>query len=200
MLRSELVLLKQQKNVFNEKKVLMTCNHTFVQRLVQTFRDCKWLHFLFEYVQGGELFSIIHTSQSDGMPDLQAKFYACGLILAVEYLHSKDIIHRDIKPENILIDRFGYPKLVDFGFAKIISGGKSYTLCGTPEYLSPEMVLSRGHAKGADYWAIGILLYEMIAGTTPFCDHHNMDQVAILQNIVTQEVEFNYKFRPDIKV
>ena len=71
--------------------------------------------------------------------------------------------------ENCLIDSQGYPKLVDFGFAKIIkNGGKSYTLCGTPEYLAPEIVLGRGHDKGVDYWAFGILLYEMEAGYSPF--------------------------------
>jgi cGMP-dependent protein kinase len=77
-----------------------------------------------------------------GVPDIQSKFYASGIILALGYLHKKDIAYRDLKPENCVIDKDGYPKLIDFGFAKRLPGGvKTYTLCGTPEYLAPELVL-----------------------------------------------------------
>ena len=95
----------------------------------------------------------------------------------------------------------GYPKIVDFGFAKIIRiGTKSYTLCGTPEYLAPEIVLGRGHDKGVDYWALGILLYEMEAGYSPFSDPQGMDQVVICRNIVNGRLNFPRNFNPDCKV
>jgi len=88
-------------------------------------------------------------------------------------LHSKNIVYRDLKPENILIEKTGYLKLTDFGFAKVIEG-RTYTLCGTPEYLAPEIILNKGHGKPVDWWTTGILLYEMIAGIDPFSDDDPM--------------------------
>lgn len=99
-----------------------------------------------------------------------------------EYLHAKNIIYRyksnsffnykiisfcyrDLKPENILIAADGYLKLTDFGFAKYLEGGRTYTLCGTPEYLAPEILLNKGHGKPVDWWTLGILVYEMLAGS-----------------------------------
>ena len=86
-----------------------------------------------------------------------------------EFLHSKNVIYRDQKPENLLIAVDGYMKLTDFGFAKIVEG-RTYTLCGTPEYLAPEIQLNKGHGKAVDWWTLGVLLYEMIAGIDPFSD------------------------------
>jgi len=198
MLKSEIVAHKQQANVMNEKNVMISSNHTFVLRLYQTFKDPKKLYMLLEFVQGGELFSVLHTATGDGVPDASAKFYGAAVMLALGYLHNKDIAYRDMKPENCLIDSQGYPKLVDFGFAKVISG-KSYTLCGTPEYLAPELVLARGHNKAVDYWAFGILLYEMEAGYSPFSDPQGMDQVVICKNIVNGRLTFPRNFNADLK-
>jgi protein kinase A len=141
---------------------------------------------------------VVHTAQGDGVPDAHAKFYGAAVLLAIAYLHSKDIAYRDMKPENCLIDKDGYPKLVDFGFAKVITG-KSYTLCGTPEYLAPELVLAKGHNKAVDYWALGILLYEMEAGYSPFSDPQGMDQVVICKNIVKGRLVFPRNFNADCK-
>ena len=88
-------------------------------------------------------------------------------------LQSKDIIYRDLKPENILIDKDGYLKLTDFGFAKYCTS-RTFTLCGTPEYLAPEVLLNKGHGKPVDWWTLGILIYEMIAGIDPFNDDDTM--------------------------
>ena len=199
MLKSEIVAHKQQTNVINEKNVMIQCNHTFVLRLHTTFKDLKKLYMLLEFVQGGELFSVLHTATSDGVPDHQAKFYGAVVLFALEHLHSRDIAYRDMKPENCLIDKEGYPRLVDFGFAKVIKG-KSFTLCGTPEYLAPEIVLGRGHNKAVDYWAFGILLHEMSAGYSPFSDPQNMDQVVICKNIVNGRLVFPKNFHADLKV
>jgi serine/threonine protein kinase len=163
MLKSEIVAQKQQNNVLNEKEIMINSNHPFILRLFQTFKDSKKLFMLLEFVQGGELFTILHTSTSDGVPDHQAKFYSSGILLALGYLHTKDVAYRDMKPENCLIDKFGYPKLIDFGFAKVITS-KSFTLCGTPEYLAPELVLAKGHNKAVDYWALGVC----------FCYYYNV--------------------------
>jgi len=112
-----------------------------------------------------------------------------------EYLHSKDIIYRDLKPENILIDAKGYLKLTDFGFAKICQG-RTYTLCGTPEYLAPEILLNKGHGKPVDWWTFGVLLYEMIAGIDPFNDE---DPMLIYQNILKGKLKFPSSFPSNAK-
>ena len=98
------------------------------------------------------------------------------------HIHETGYAYRDLKPENLLLDTDGYIKIVDFGFAKRLGPGKkTQTLCGTPEYLSPELVLSRGHNRAVDYWALGILVYELICGGTPFADP---DQSKIFMKIV----------------
>ena len=107
-----------------------------------------------------------------------------------EYLHSKNIIYRDLKPENILIDDEGYLKLTDFGFAKYCET-RTYTLCGTPEYLAPEVLLNKGHGKPVDWWTLGILTYEMIAGIDPFNDD---DPMAIYQKILKGKIKFPRDF------
>ncbi|CAH8656007.1 unnamed protein product [Schistosoma bovis] len=96
-----------------------------------------------------------------------ARFYASQVILALEYLHYLDLIYRDLKPENILLDPVGYIKIADFGFVKHVKY-RTYTLCGTPEYLAPEIIQSKGYTKAVDWWATGVLIYEMVAGHPPF--------------------------------
>jgi len=112
-----------------------------------------------------------------------------------EYLHSKHIIYRDLKPENILIDKSGYLKLTDFGFAKVCEG-RTYTLCGTPEYLAPEILLNKGHGKPVDWWTFGVLLYEMIAGIDPFNDE---DPMLIYQKILKGKLKFPQSFDSNAK-
>ena len=102
------------------------------------------------------------------------RFYAGCIVLGLEALHGKDNIYRDLKPENILLDAQGYVKIVDFGFAKKVTD-RTYTTCGTPEYVSPEMLEHDGHNKATDYWTLGIFIYECLCGTTPFAANNYLN-------------------------
>ena len=104
-------------------------------------------------------------------PNDAALFYISEITLALGYLHENNIAHRDLKPENLLIGNDGHLKLTDFGFAKKIEG-KTFTICGTPDYLAPEIILGIGHDQGVDWWALGVLIFELLSGYTPFFDQN----------------------------
>lgn len=126
---------------------------------------------LLDYACGGELFSLLR--REGRFANDVALFFGTEIVLAFEYLHSMDIAYWDLKPENLLVDKDGHVRITDFGFAKIVKD-KTYTLCGTPEYLAPEIIESKGHNKFVDWWALGVLIFEMLAGYPPFYDDNPM--------------------------
>ena len=193
--KMEIIKQKQVDHVFSEFNILSVLNHPFIVQLVGlNFDDPKYLYFIIEYVQGGELFTLLRNRGS--FPLEQAKFYTAHIITIFEYLHGKNIIYRDLKPENILINKNGYLKLTDFGFAKYLNNEKTYTLCGTPEYLAPEIILNKGHGKPVDWWTMGILLYEMLVGIDPFSDD---DPMKTYQKIIKGKINFPKDFDKNAK-
>lgn len=184
MQKTQIVAFHQERNIMNEKNILASCKHPFILELLGTLKDDDQIYMLMELVQGGELWVYIYDrldllprTKIGGFQKEHAQFYAGCVVSAFQYVHDKGVAYRDLKPENLLMDARGYLKVIDFGFAKVIpfekNGAlqpKSFTLCGTPEYLAPELVLSRGHDKSVDYWAFGCLLYELLVGHTPFQD------------------------------
>ena len=186
--KREIIGHHQVEGVIREKNIMASLDHPFVVNLVSTFQDERSLFMLIELVQGGELFSVIHTETRDGIPNGNSRFYAACILESLAHLHHRCICYRDLKPENILIDNRGYCVLVDLGFAKIVVD-KTFTLCGTPEYLAPEIILSKGHDKGVDYWAFGVLIYEMLVGRSPFYSY-GTDQVSLFKRIVQVKYSF----------
>jgi cGMP-dependent protein kinase len=139
----------------------------FIVRLYRTFRDNKYLYMLLEVCLGGELWALLRDRGV--FDDGTTRFYVACVIEALIYLHAKGIVYRDLKPENLLLDNSGYAKLVDFGFAKSIGfGRKTWTFCGTPEYVAPEVLLNKGHDFSTDLWSLGIFTYELLTGSPPF--------------------------------
>ncbi|XP_071107468.1 cGMP-dependent protein kinase 1-like isoform X1 [Haliotis cracherodii] len=158
---------RQQEHVFSEKKIMMEATTPFITRLFKTFKDRKYVYMLMEVCLGGELWTILRDRGS--FDDNMARFCVACVLEAFQYLHYKGIIYRDLKPENLLLDSKGYIKLVDFGFAKKVgSGKKTWTFCGTPEYVAPEIILNKGHDHAVDYWSLGILMFELLTGSPPF--------------------------------
>jgi cGMP-dependent protein kinase len=128
-------------------------------------KDEERIYFLTEHVQGCDLFDAIRAMGL--LSDADCKFHVACLILILEHLHERDIVYRDLKPENIMIDDQGYPKLIDFGTAKVIDR-RTYTIVGTPHYMAPEIIIGKGYDTKVDYWAVGVILYEFMCGGVPF--------------------------------
>jgi len=187
-IKRELIDHHQAEGVCREREVMSKIDNPFVIKLVNTCQDNQSVFMLLNLVQGGELFNVMHNEERDCIPEKEVKFYAAGILEGLAYMHRRRIIYRDLKPENVLIDDLGYTVIVDLGFAKVVDD-KTFTLCGTPLYLAPEVILSRGHDKGADYWSLGCLMYEMILGQTPFYDH-NIDQITLFKRIVHGRYRF----------
>ncbi|KAI9731579.1 MAG: camp-dependent protein kinase catalytic subunit [Cirrosporium novae-zelandiae] len=190
--KAQVVKMKQVEHTNDERKMLARVKHPFLVTLWGTFQDSKNLYMVMDFIEGGELFSLLRKSQR--FPNPVAKFYAAEVTLALDYLHSMHIIYRDLKPENLLLDRHGHLKITDFGFAKDVPD-ITWTLCGTPDYLAPEVVASKGYNKSVDWWSLGILIFEMLCGFTPFWDSGS--PVKIYENILKGRVKYPPYIHPD---
>lgn len=176
--------LKQVEHTRSERTVLSTIKHPFIVELYTTFQDDYRLYFVLEFVQGGELFFLIRTRGR--FNETMTRFYASEVVCALEYLHSHKIVYRDLKPENVLITKTGHIKLTDFGFSKYVYDA-TWTLCGTPDYLAPEILLNLPYGKTVDWWALGVLLYEMLTGRPPFYDEN---RIHLYEKIITCQVSY----------
>ncbi|PGH09049.1 AGC/PKA protein kinase [Helicocarpus griseus UAMH5409] len=190
--KAQVVKMKQVEHTNDERKMLQRVKHPFLITLWGTFQDARNLYMVMDFVEGGELFSLLRKSQR--FPNPVAKFYAAEVTLALEYLHEQNIVYRDLKPENLLLDRHGHLKITDFGFAKEVKD-ITWTLCGTPDYLAPEVVSSKGYNMSVDWWSLGILIFEMLCGFTPFWDGGS--PMKIYENIIRGRVKYPPYMHPD---
>ncbi|KAJ2852736.1 cAMP-dependent protein kinase catalytic subunit [Coemansia brasiliensis] len=188
--KSHVVRAKQVEHVNSERRILAECSCPFIVYMLGTCQDRQNLYFFMEYVVGGELFTYLRRYHR--FPPPVAKFYAAEVLLALEYLHERSIIWRDTKPENILLDERGHVKLTDMGFAKKVVD-RTWTLCGTPDYLAPEVIQAKGYGRSVDWWALGILIFEMIAGYPPFYDE---DHYRLYEKILAGRIQWPPQFDP----
>ncbi|CCA67867.1 probable Serine/threonine-protein kinase gad8 [Serendipita indica DSM 11827] len=162
-------------HTLHERLVLTKVSSPFIVPLKWSFQSESKLYLVLSYVNGGELFH--HLQREQKFNEERSRFYAAELLLALEHLHSLNIVYRDLKPENILLDMSGHLALCDFGLCKIdmTSSDKTNTFCGTPEYLAPEVLKHIGYDMRVDWWTFGVLLYEMLAGLPPFYDENTSE-------------------------
>jgi serine/threonine protein kinase len=166
-------MLKQRKQEIHtktERDLMVKINCPFIVNIKSAFQDATKLYIVSEFLQGGDLFFHLHDKRYTVFPEAKAKFYIMELVVALDFLHKNNMVYRDLKPENILLDSQGHIKLTDFGLSKIFEkeDDKAFTVCGTPQYLAPEILLRKGYDKSVDWWSLGCVLYEMLYSRLPF--------------------------------
>ena len=176
--KKEIKLRKMVEQVKNELKIMYSLNHPNIVKLYSHFEDDFSIYLIMEYAENGHLYSYLMKSPKKRLPEEEAQRFISQLVAAVEYIHLRSIIHRDIKPENILIDSKMNVKLCDFGWSNFERAPlKRTTFCGTLDYLAPEMLLAgHEHDSSVDIWAVGVLIYEICSGNSPFSFGLNDDK------------------------
>lgn len=162
--KAEIIRRNQVEHTMTERRILENIRHPFVVKMDYAFQSDSKLFFVLEYCPGGELF--FYLSQIGRFKEDAARFYASNILLALHHLHSQNILYRDLKPENVLVAGDGYVKVADFGLSKenIVGHNEAKSICGTAEYLAPEILQRMGHGKASDWWSFGGIIYEMLCG------------------------------------
>ncbi|KAF9012204.1 serine/threonine protein kinase, AGC [Podila verticillata] len=211
--KKEMIKRNKIKRAFAEQEILATSNHPFIVTLYHSFQSEDYLYLCMEYCMGGEFFRALQTRPGKCLQEEDAKFYAAEVIAALEYLHLMGFIYRDLKPENILLHQTGHIMLTDFDLSKqsspageptvvktgspsippaidtksCIANLRTNSFVGTEEYIAPEVIKGTGHTSSVDWWTLGILIYEMLYGVTPF---KGKDRNATFQSILHTDVQF----------
>ena len=181
-----------EENILLERRMLLQIDHPLIVKLIKTFKDNKRLYFLMEFVKGQDLFDVLR--QMGLLNDPDARFYTASMLLMMDHLHERDIIYRDLKPENVMVDEYGYPKLIDFGTAKIIQN-RTYTIVGTPHYMAPEVIMGKGYGLVADIYSIGIMLFEFVCGSVPFGEDEE-DPYVVYEKVLEHRLIFPHFIDP----
>jgi protein kinase A len=191
----QLIKNKQQGHLYNEINIMKDLDHPMILKMNGVSQDKRIVFMYLEFMKGGDLMSIVNKFEKLELN--HARFYIAQIVLCFEYLHNKHLIFRDLKPENVLIASNGYIKLADFGFIKKVNPAeRTYTFCGTPEYIAPEIVQNKGYSQPVDWYALGIMIYELLYGRPPFMAN---DPYEIFQMILKEKLKFPRDFDKNAK-
>lgn len=164
--KSEMQNQKDVTRLFNEKEIIKKIDHPFIVKLHYTFQTKHKAYFILDLLNGGDLFT--HIMKFGKFHEVQVKFYAAEIVLALEHLHVNKIVYRDLKPQNIIIDSEGHIKLTDFGLSKKdFDQDQQNTICGTMKYIAPETISGKKYNHMADWWSLGIIIYRMLTAELP---------------------------------
>uniref|UniRef100_A0A674MFL7 protein kinase C n=1 Tax=Takifugu rubripes TaxID=31033 RepID=A0A674MFL7_TAKRU len=181
--RDEVESLMCEKRIF---EIVNMSHHPFLVNLLACFQTPEHVCFVMEYTAGGDLMMHIHT---DVFTEPRAVFYSACVVLGLQFLHDHKIVYRDLKLDNLLLDTDGYVKIADFGLCKegMGFGDRTSTFCGTPEFLAPEVLTDTSYTRAVDWWGLGVLIYEMLVGESPFPGD---DEEEVFDSIVNDEVRY----------
>uniref|UniRef100_A0A8C0I0H5 Serine/threonine-protein kinase N2 n=1 Tax=Balaenoptera musculus TaxID=9771 RepID=A0A8C0I0H5_BALMU len=187
--KGDIVARDEVDSLMCEKRIFETVNsvrHPFLVNLFACFQTKEHVCFVMEYAAGGDLMMHIHT---DVFSEPRAVFYAACVVLGLQYLHEHKIVYRDLKLDNLLLDTEGFVKIADFGLCKegMGFGDRTSTFCGTPEFLAPEVLTETSYTRAVDWWGLGVLIYEMLVGESPFPGD---DEEEVFDSIVNDEVRY----------
>ncbi|XP_055379841.1 serine/threonine-protein kinase N isoform X3 [Condylostylus longicornis] len=187
--KGDIISRDEVESLLSEKRIFEVANamrHPFLVNLYACFQTEQHVCFVMEYAAGGDLMMHIHT---DVFSEPRAVFYAACVVLGLQYLHENKIIYRDLKLDNLLLDTEGYVKIADFGLCKegMGFGDRTGTFCGTPEFLAPEVLTETSYTRAVDWWGLGVLIFEMLVGESPFPGD---DEEEVFDSIVNDEVRY----------
>ncbi|RHY46297.1 hypothetical protein DYB34_003468, partial [Aphanomyces astaci] len=203
MWKADVVDRNMLKHVQCEKQTMESLRHPFLIKCYATFQTSDQLHFVLEYVPGGDLFKWLHEYHR--FYDHEAKFFAAELVLVLEFMHREGYIYRDLKPENIVLDAHGHIRVIDCGFAKYVGNpednGRCTTSVGTPQYLAPEQLRKkdRSYTQAVDWWAFGCVVFELLMGRTPFYRSPSDTPYELYTRVVQGKLTFGDRFTPHAK-
>ncbi|DBA04434.1 TPA: hypothetical protein N0F65_010030 [Lagenidium giganteum] len=190
---------REAERLMTEKRVLSAVDHAFITKLYCAFETRDSLNFVMEYCAGGDMYFLLEKFAKNCLPEHYVVFYAASIALALNYLHQRGIMYRDLKPENILIDKEGFIRLADFGFAREhISSAQANctTFCGSADYIAPEVVSGEGYGLAADLWSFGCVIFELLTGFPPF--YCRNDRSLLFRKIERSEPAFPSHFSPEV--
>jgi len=179
----------QQEYILNEFRLMQELQHPNVLIMHCAMQDARYIYFLLDLLPGGELMDILETKGN--FSEEWVRFYSASVLLAYTEFHKHRVVYRDLKPENLVLDRNGYCVVVDLGLAKKLKDGPTYTFCGTPDYIAPEIIRGTGYSWAVDYWALGVFLYELHSGRAPF---QSYDPTGTAKKILAARITFPSKF------